>query len=310
MPRAQAPQDAADEPLATVRLAPRIRIERADGGPLPTQQSQSIEPFLAESLVVDDDSFQRAPRIVALTDPSRMMAAQGDRVYVRGPADAPVLQGPGLPQAFRVFRATMPLKDPASGEILGYEGRYVGQVWLVRGEGEVDGRIGARRDPVAMPSAGDHDVERGAPREAVSRRVSVPAAADITRSQQEIRIGDRLLPELPRELRSQLPRAPDVALDAQVVRVDGAARRYAGQHQIVVINKGWRDGVEAGHVLSLLSAGAPLIDQTEQARTRIQLPDERNGVAMVWRAFDRVSYALVLEVRHPVQVGDKLLGLR
>ena len=99
-------------------------------------------------------------------------------------------------------------------------------------------------------------------------------------------------------------------VDARVVSIYGSAVRFAGQNQIVVINKGLRDGIENGHVLSMLSTGPHLADKTERGRTLMKLPDERNGVAMVFRPFDRVSYVLVMEASHPVQVGDKVINPR
>ena len=88
------------------------------------------------------------------------------------------------------------------------------------------------------------------------------------------------------------------------------ALRYAGQNQVVVINKGLRDGVQSGHVLALLSTGPRLLDKTGEKRELIKLPDERNGLAMVFRPYDRVSYVLVMEITNPVQVGDKLVSPR
>ena len=86
----------------------------------------------------------------------------------------------------------------------------------------------------------------------------------------------------------------------------GNAVRFVGQNQIVVINKGLRDGVESGHVLAVMSTGPQLVDKTDKSRTVMRLPDERNGLAMVFRPFERVSYALVMQITNPVQVGDKL----
>jgi hypothetical protein len=84
--------------------------------------------------------------------------------------------------------------------------------------------------------------------------------------------------------------------------------RFAGNNQVVAINKGERDGMQSGTVLALLSAGARVVDKTDARREPIQLPDERNGLGMVFRTFDRVSYVLVMEVSNPVQVGDKLIN--
>jgi hypothetical protein len=143
-------------------------------------------------------------------------------------------------------------------------------------------------------------------KDATQRMLPVPATIDILSSKEEMRAGDRLLPEPPREFRSYVPHAPDLPVDARVVAVHGNAVRYAGQNQIVVINKGLRDGIENGQVLSLLSTGRRLVDKTDDDKALVKLPDERNGLGMVFLPFERVSYVLVMEITKPVQVGDKL----
>ena len=290
----------------TVRVSPRNRVEVLGGGPLPTLAPHLIEPFLAEPLVVDDDTFKRAPRIVALAERDRVLVGKGDRAYVRGPADAPLLSAPGLPTEFRVFRTAKPLKDPVSGEILGYEGQYVGQAHLVRGESESEEVLAPSYDAPRTPAAGERMSEP--PTEADARRnlLPVPATIDVVSSKEEMRAGDRLLPEPPREYRSYVPHAPDIPVDARVVSIYGDSVRFAGKNQIVVINKGLRDGIENGQVLSLQSTGGHVADKTERSRPLMKLPDERNGIAMVFRPFDRVAYVLVMEAARPVAVGDKL----
>ena len=64
--------------------------------------------------------------------------------------------------------------------------------------------------------------------------------------------------------------------------------------------------MERGHVLALWRAGRPAVDTTTPGvKTPIQLPDERNGMLFVFRVFDRVSYALILNVQEPVVAGDR-----
>ncbi len=301
-------------PGVTVRVSPRNRSELLGVGPLPTLQAHLIEPFLSEPLVVEDDSFERAPRIVATNTDRRVLLATGDRAYVRGPVDAPVLLAPGLPKDFRVFRNAKPLKDPVSGEILGYEGQYVGRAELVRGESEAEEPIRAAPTPPPaqpMPAAGMQDASSHVKETSAPVVLPVPATFTILSNKEEMRTGDRLLPEPPRDFRNYAPRAPDLPIEASVVSVYGSAVRYAAQNQVVVINKGLRDGIENGHVLSLLSTGPRVLDKTLKERGElIQLPDERNGVALVFRPFERVSYALVMEISDPVQVGDKLVNPR
>lgn len=270
----------------TVRVSPRTRSDSLANTALPTLKPHLIEPFLVEPLIVDSDTLLRAPRIVATTE-ERVLMASGDRAYARGDAAAPLRAEPGEPRFFRVFRDAVALKDPVTGEILGYEAQYLGKAELVRGESYED-----------LPNG------KGG-------RVSeyVPATVDLSNTKEEIRAGDRLLPAPERVFTSYTPRAPQVEVDARVVSIYGSfSAAYAAQNQVVAINVGSQDGVEPGHVLTLLTKGDRIKDKTDDAKTVIKLPSEINGTAMVFRTFDRVSYALLLEIRSGVRVGDRLVN--
>ena len=287
-----------------VRVTPRNRIEMLDANPLPTLQTHLIEPFLTEPLVVDDiDSFTQAPRLVALRNQDRVLVVKGDRAYALGPDNAPLLKGAARSDDYRVFRTAKPLKDPVTGEVLGFEGQYVGRVNLVRSQGATDEVIeaGASGQPATGEVYPTAVVDDGGP-----RHVAIPATVDVVANKEEMRAGDRLLPEPPQQYRNYVPRAPAQPVDARVVAVYGDAVRFAGNNQVVTINKGERDGMHSGDVLALMSTGPRLVDKTDGRREAIQLPDERNGLGMVFRTFNRVSYVLVMQVSSPVQVGDKL----
>ncbi|MEO5658432.1 MAG: LysM domain-containing protein [Polaromonas sp.] len=274
-------------PTDTVRVSPRTRYESLADASIPTLSPQSIEPFLAEPLIVDELTFSQAPRIVA-TQEGRVLLSRGDRAYARGvyvggeAAGKPLSDRKGDPLDFRVFRNATPLKDPTTGEILGYEAQYVGKAELVRGESTVQ----------TSDANGKAHIE------------IVPATIDIVAAKEEMRVGDRLIPEPPRELRSYAPRAPSTPMNGQIVSVYGNAVALAAENQIVVINRGAVDGLERGHVMAILKDGQRLQDRTDSARPSIKLPNERNGLMMVFRTFDRLSYALVLQVTDGVKVGD------
>jgi hypothetical protein len=188
-----------------------------------------------------------------------------------------------------VFRNAVPLKDPVSGHVLGYEARYLGKAHLVRSE-----------TVQAVPTSGGE-----------AAQLPVPATLDIVAAKEEMRVGDRLLPEPPRQLASYVPRAPSQVVEGSIVSVYGDAVHVAGQNQIVVINKGRADGVEVGHVLAIQSDGRRILDRSQPGeRQMIKLPDERNGLLMVFRPFDRVSYALILEITDTVKVGDRVVNPR
>ncbi len=276
----------AGDPADTVRLSPRTRSESLASSALPTLPPHLIEPFLVEPLVVDELTFSQAPRIVATTQ-ARVLMASGDRAYAMGPEGSPLTITPEAPRQYRVFRSATPMKDPVTGEILGYEAQYVGLAELVRSQ--------------SVESAPDG---KGGTTEEI-----VPATVDLRSAKEEIRAGDRLLPAPERVLTSYTPREPQMPVDARVVSLYGSsALAFAAQNQVIAINKGTRDGMEAGYVLTVLTQGARITDKTGGERIALQLPSEANGTAMVFRTFDRVSYALLLRVQQGVRVGDRLVN--
>lgn len=277
-----------EPPLETLRLSPRIRAEKLANDALPTLKNHLIEPFLAEPVIVDEMGLNAAPRIVATQD-GRVLLTRGDRAYARGQGEAMLAEEPGRHQkAYRLFRDATALKDPMTGQILGYEAQYIGKAVLVRAE--------------STQSVTDKDGK--------AQTEIVPATIDIVAAKEEMRVGDRLLPEPPPQLLSYVPHAPQTKLDGRVVSVYGNAVANAAQNQVVVINLGSNDGVERGHVLAILKAGARLLDKTDAALPEIKLPDERNGLLMVFRPFEKLSYALVLDITEGVKVGDRLVNPR
>ncbi len=276
-----------DGGIPTVRVSPRTRSETLADQVISTLRSRDIEPFLMEPLVVDENGLTAAPRIVG-TQEERVLLSKGDRAYARGPVDKKIVDDPARQTDYRVFRNATPLKDPLSGEVLGYEAQYLGKATLVRGESllETPGKDGKSTTDI------------------------VPATIDIVGIKEEIRVGDRLLPEPDRVLTSYVPRAPATAVDARVVSIYGSSVRTAAQNQVVAINRGSKDGMESGHVLAIQKAGARITDKTVATRDPLRLPDERNGLLMVFRTFDRVSYGLILEITEGVRVGDRLVNPR
>lgn len=265
-----------------VRLSPQARESSLNELALPTLPPHLIEPFLAEPLVVDSQALTQAPRIIATQD-KRVLMAKGDRAYVRNSGGQLISTDKHQPSSYRIFRDATPLKDPVSGEILGYEAKYLGSATVVRGE-------------TVLESAD------GQPAQAT------PGTVDITRSKNEIRAGDRLLPSPAPQYLSYVPHAPVKNVEgAAVVSIYGDSVGYnAAQNQVIAINKGAQDGMDIGTVLELVSKGNVIVDKTSPTRDTVKLPDEANGYAMVFKVFDRVSYALITTAQRGVNVGDGL----
>jgi hypothetical protein len=160
------------------------------------------------------------------------------------------------------------LIDPDTNETLGYEGLYVGQ-----------GRVSREGDP------------------------STISLLDTAR---EARRGDYLLEIENIQPANYFPRAPGNSVDGRIISViDGLS--LVGQYQVVVLNRGAAHGLEQGHVLRAFQTGELIDDEvSERGLTgeKVQLPDEPAGTMMVFRIFDRMSYALVMEATSEIRVLD------
>ncbi|MDD5175832.1 MAG: LysM domain-containing protein [Sterolibacterium sp.] len=195
----------------------------------------------------------------------RIVATQEDRVYI-GRGDLAYVTGvKGKAKLWQIYRPGKALVDPENKDILGYEAFYLGSARMAH-EGE-------------------------------------PSTFEVISSQREIGRGDRLLPAPPADIISYVPHAPGKAVKGRIVSVYGGVGQ-AGRDSIVTLSRGKRDGIEVGHVLSLLRAGAQVTNWHEDTKEIHQLPDERYGLVFVFRVFERVSYALVMNVTRSVEIGD------
>lgn len=215
--------------------------------------------------VVFESNELEAAPRIVATQEGRVMVSRGETAYVRGD-----LKGA---RDFRLFRELRPLLDPETKEVLGFEGRFVGTAEFVREGSEAAGAV-------------------------------VPATFTITSTRLEAGVGDRLSPVPQRDFGAYAPRAPANPVEGRIVSIYGDGLR-AGQNQIVAINRGAKDGIERGHVLALWRAGRAAFDRTSPEKVAMKLPDERHGLLFVFRVFDRVSYALILNVQEPVTAGDR-----
>jgi hypothetical protein len=162
-----------------------------------------------------------------------------------------------------------PLIDPDDGTVLGYAGIYVGQGAL--------------------------------------RAVGDPSTLRLTDSAREALVGDFLFESDEPLPATFLPRAPDSDIEGRIITViDGLS--LIGQYQVVVVNRGSRHGLEPGHVLRGFHAGQEIVDPVRGGSRlrgeKVRLPDEPAGLMMVFRSYDRMSYALVMEATREMRVLD------
>jgi hypothetical protein len=222
------------------------------------------------------DPFLRQHRVVgeAVLERAPYIVAGDSGRLISGVGDRVYGSGPWPEDepAYRVVRRGEPLVDPVSGENLGIFVSDVGTASLIKAE----------------------QSDKAAP-------------LIITEMNEEIRIGDRLMPVVEGPVvASYQPRAPEVQVEnAFMIAVAGGVTQI-GALDIVVINRGARESLSSGDVLAIYRRGETVTDPV--TRDPVQLPDIRAGVLMVFAVFERASFGLVLEATRPLAVGDKLLN--
>ena len=224
------------------------------------------------------EPFLSMPLIVEtneLETAPRIAAAEEGHVYI-GKDDKIYVRGAlkgGT--SFQVFRPGTPLRDPDTGRVLAYEAVYLGTAAL-RAE--------------AKPGVDVHTFT-------------------VSSSKQEMGVGDRLLPAPPTPIRNYVPHQPERQMSGRVLGIYSGVT-YAGQNQVVSINRGSLDGVDVGAVLQLYHFGKTIADPGGNkglfgmGKTMIKLPDEQVGTLFIFRVFKHVSYGLIMQTTQPVEVGD------
>ena len=121
----------------------------------------------------------------------------------------------------------------------------------------------------------------------------------ITKATQEILKGDRLVPSPGIIFNNYAPHAPEIPINGRIISVYGGVTQI-GKGAIITLNKGALDGLEMGHVLAVYRRSYA----QSLERKIVQLPDERTGLVFVFRVFDRISYALVVQSMQSIQILD------
>jgi hypothetical protein len=147
---------------------------------------------------------------------------------------------------------------------------------------------------------------------ALIKRNGDEASAVITDVAREVLRGDVLVSAAAEDPRNIVPRAPSKRVDGHVIAVANGVS-LAGQYQVVAINRGTREGVDVGQVLRTREAAQTATDTCAHVNGKATcrrmrsapLPNEFSGTLLVFRSFERMSYALVVAESTPIHVGDR-----
>ena len=251
---------------STYRLSPQARVTPLTES-ITSIPYEQIAAFLSKGLVLEKDQAGQLPYILS-TRGDHLVAAAGNDVYVRGGEPGP--NG----TRYSVVHVGDELRDPDDNDLLGYQGIYVGEGALARG--------------------GD------------------PATVSLTDTNREALNGDRLVPESVDIPLNFFPKAPDIDIDGRIISVvDGVS--LIGQYQVVVLNRGARNGLAPGDVLTVFQSGEEVKDRytggfmnAVGGGETVKLPDEEAGTVMVFKVYDRIGYALVMEATSDIHVLDSV----
>lgn len=206
-----------------------------------------------------------------LMDRAPYVVSGGDNRVVAGAGDLVYVRNKNSllvnENAYGIYRTGVVYRDPDSGEPLGMEAEDIGAGNLVALEKEI-------------------------------------GTLKMSRTSQEVRIGDRLLENESSRIASVFhPSNPEGVKPGKIIRVFGSIAS-AAQYSVIVINRGTKDQVKPGHTFALFRTGGVIRDQV--SGDSVRLPAEQAGLAMVFRTFDRVSYALVLSASKALKAGDEV----
>jgi LysM domain len=264
-------------------MVQRGTMERGDSARvLPRVRSQPLEAAITTIPYETVAAFMSKPTVLAneqIKAAPYILATRDDHVILSN-GDTMYARGftapAGVGAHYSVIRVGDPLRDPDDGRIVGYDGIYTGS-----------GHVTRSGDPATLIMTD-------------SARESVP--------------GDKLIAGGGDVALDFIPSAPKVKIDGRIMAVsDGVT--VIGQYQVVVINRGARDGLAPGNVLAILEVGGVVHDTENRGylggmsrlgAKSVRLPDERTGTFMVFKTFDQMSYGLIMEASNIIRVADRV----
>ncbi len=269
----------ADEIKNPQRIYPGqvISLDKSAGQPqlklatINVPRREYVESLVKEIPAIEPQAiepFLSEPRVLeagGFDNAPRIVAIQDGRVLSGSGDTIYTTEVKDQHKLWQIFRPGKALVDPETGATLGMEAVFLGN--------------------------------------ATQTGSGVPASFRIGISRMEILINDRLMPAPRQDVPTYIPRAPDKKIAGKILSIY-AGVNFSGPQQIVTINRGKNDGLEPGHVLAADVAGLNIPNRFDGVRTDYKLPDSRNGLLYVFRVYDRIAYALVMNAVQPIAVGD------
>lgn len=246
-----------------------------DGKPVLTKQAPAATAVIDETPVPalplsKIEAFLSTNRVVskqAMAAAPHVIGVETQRL-IAGVGDTVYARGNFAGNShFGIYREGQVFKDPDTLEILGYEMIDVGDVRA----------LGYRKDVAAL---------------------------EVTRSTRQIDKLDMLFPKKRNiDLSQFYPSVPQRRIEGKIIAVEDGVN-HLGRWDVVIINRGLNNGLRPGNVLAVYKQidkmRDPLLGDT------VALPSPRAGELMVFRVFEKMSYAIVMRANETLRVRDEV----
>lgn len=255
--------------LTWVDGKPRLGVRRS--GIYPHARVSPLKHAIPAIPLRDIISFLNDNRVMSenlLKEAPYILGGRGNRI-ISGAGDRIYARGQLLEEQRRqgIYRAANEYTDPETEEFLGFE----------------------------MVKIADADV---------SAQTDDVITLDVVKSHKEVRVLDRVVPT--EEVRIQsvfYPKPSPAGIEGKIISVLRGVRD-GGQFDVVALNRGVREGLDAGHVFAIYRQGERMKDPV--TKEFVTLPQERSGELMIFKVFEKVSYGLIMQSTDVVSIGDEI----
>lgn len=275
-----------------VKLSPKIRTNKKTRDAIPTLPLRIIRPYISYEQSLDAQYLDNLPYVMGSTENTKNWF-DGQRVYVSQALDSS--------KTYAIYRQGQEYIDPETEEGLGFETTLVALAKVVRS---------------------GHD--KGS-----------PATLLIEDAFTEVKAGDKVLPANEGQM---LPaffkiNEPEVPLDATIIASPNNYREYS-KYDIVVLNIGDVQSVKPGYILDIFHRSPTVVNDPDSPKyledasrfNKIygavvgasedgdgyirQMPQELVGQVMIFKVYEKMSYALITKAKRPIRIGDTVQSVR
>lgn len=272
------------------KLSPQGRITPKGKNAITTLPLEVIKPYITYEQAIDSDMIKTQPYILGANENTKTQTL-GHILYVKGDLK--------LHQAYAIYHQGAPYVDPDTGETLASRAIYSAMARVFREGDSVNG---------------------------------VPSSVRVESVKQEIKQGDFLLPAMEGQV---LPayfnmHRPTLPVLGKVIASPKNLREFSTM-DVVVLSLGAEQHMEVGHILDIERQSPTVIDssrgplytedssryeklvsnisevfgvESDEDSVVWKMPKEKVGEMMIFKVYNKISYALIIKNQHPIRIGD------